>query len=226
MDCRSRSRIIAIGGICLAAIPVTGTRALAQAMQVVGASPTGSSATGSGAADTNAAGFNPYDPQWALAAPFAFNTASGMAAGIDRQAYTMKLGSGTVGLFAASNTQDNGARAMGSTGNFFDPLPFSPMVPRGGWYGGLGDSAWRSSFVGTYKSNPNEALFNGLYTTASFGVTSFKTSPEGLPGLTNFTSGNEATALTATAGIGVQITPQISIEGSVGFTQMQGSNFR
>ena len=29
-----------------------------------------------------------------------------------------------------------------------------------------------------------------------------------------------------TAGVGYQITPQITIEGSVGITQMQGSNFR
>lgn len=221
MHWKSRSRIIAIGGICLAAVVATGTCAHAQAMQAVG--PTGSSANASA---SNAAGFDPYDPQWTLATPFGFNSASGTAAGIDRQAYTTKFGSGTVGLFAASNTQDYGARAMGSTGNFFDPLPFSPIVPRGDWFGVLGDSAWRSSFVGTYKSNPNEGLFNGLYTTASFGATSFKTSPPGLPGLTNFTSGNDATALTATAGIGIQITPQISIEGSVGFTQMQGSNFR
>ncbi|MDE2603006.1 MAG: hypothetical protein KGL62_11645 [Bradyrhizobium sp.] len=225
MHWRSRSRIIAVGGLCLAAMVTTGAPAHAQAMQVVGAGPTDSSATGSGAADTNAT-FNPYDPQWTLAAPFGFNTASGMAPGIDRQAYTMKLGSGTVGLFAASNTQDDGARAMGSTGNFFDPLPFSPVLPHADWFGVLGDSAWRSSLVGTYKSNPNEALFNGLYTTASFGVTSFKTGPAGLPGLTNFTSGNEATALTTTAGVGYQITPQLSIEGSVSFTQMQGSNFR
>ena len=221
MDWRSCSRIIAIGGICVAAILATGTRAHSQAMQVVGGSSAGSSASGS-----NAVGFNPYDPQWALSTPFGFNTASSMTTGIDRQAYTTKFGSGTFGLFAASNTQDYGARAMGSTGNFFDPLPFSPIAPRGDWFGVLGDSAWQSSFVGTYKSNPNEGLFNGLYTTASFGATSFKTSAPGLPGLTNFTSGNDATALTATAGVGVQITPQISIEGSIGFTQMQGSNFR
>ena len=149
-----------------------------------------------------------------------------MTPGIDRQAYTMKLGSGTLGLFSASNTQDYGARAIGSSGNFFDPLPFSPVAQPGAWFSSLGDSAWRSSFAGSYKSNPNDALFNGLYTTASFGVTSFKTSPAGLPGLTNFTTGNDAIALTATAGVGVQITPQISIEGSVGFTQMPGSNFR
>ena len=221
MHWRPCAQIMAIGGICVAAILATDTRAHSQAMQVVGGSSAGSSTSGS-----NAVGFNPYDPQWALAGPFGFNPASGMAAGIDRQAYTTKLGSGTVGLFAASNTQDYGARAMGSTGNFFDPLPFSPIVPRGDWFGVLGNSAWRSSFVGTYKSSPNEALFNGLYTTASFGVTSFKTSAPGLPGPTNFTSGNDATALTATAGVGVQITPQISIEGSVSFTQMQGSNFR
>ena len=65
MDWRSCSRIIAIGGICVAAILATGTRAHSQAMQVVGGSSAGSSASGS-----NAVGFNPYDPQWALSTPF------------------------------------------------------------------------------------------------------------------------------------------------------------
>jgi len=182
-------------------------------------------APNSNANGSNTAGFNPYDPQWALAMPFGF-AASSMTPGIDRQAFTMKLGSGTLGLYSASNNPDFGAHAIGSSGNFFDPLPFSQVTQRGAWFSSLGDSAWRSSVVGSYKSNPNDALFNGLYTTASFGVTSFKTSPAGLPGLTNFTPGNDATAMTATAGVGYQITPQISIEGSVGFTQMPGSNFR
>jgi hypothetical protein len=217
MHLTARSRIIALGGICLMALLATRAPAQAQAMQ-------GSSAPGSNAppANSNASGFNPYDPQWSLAAPFGFNTAPG----VDRHISTMKIGSGTLGLFSASNTQDYGARAIGSSGHFFDPLPFSSIAPSGAWFSSLGDSAWRSSFVGSYKSNPNDALLNGLYTTASFGVTSFKTGPAGLPGLTNFTTGNDATALTATAGVGYQITPQLSIEGSVGFTQMQGSNFR
>ena len=205
----SRSRTVAVGGICLLAVLTTGARVHAQAMQVVGSNSTAS----------NANGFNPYDPQWALATPFGFG-ATNLAPGISQQAYTTKLGSGTVGLFAATNPQDYGARAIGSTGNFFDPLPFSPVAQRGDWFSNLGDSAWRSSFVGSYKSNPNDALFNGLYTTASFGMTSFKTGPAGLPGLTNFTTGNDAVAVSATAGVGLQITPQISIEGSVNFTQM------
>jgi len=223
MHWRSRSRTLALGGICLVAtfclmtILAMRAPAHAQAMQVVGSGATGSSPTNS-----SASGFNPYDPQWALAAPFGFNAAS-MTPGVDRQAYTTKFGSGTVGLFAATNTQDYGARAIGSSGNFFDPLPFSTIARPGAWFSSLGDSSWRSSFAGSYKSK--DALLNGLYTTASFGVTSFRTNPAGLPGLTNFTTGNDATALTATAGVGVQITPQISIEGSVGFTQMQGSNF-
>ena len=37
---------------------------------------------------------------------------------------------------------------------------------------------------------------------------------------------NNAVAMTATAGVGYQITPQISIEGSVGFTQIQGAPLR
>jgi hypothetical protein len=221
MHFRPGSRTIAFGGICLMATLATGAQVHAQAMQ-------GSNSTSSNAppANSNASGFNPYDSQWALTAPFGFNAASSMIPGVERQAYTMKLNSGTVGLFAATNTQDYGARAIGSSGNFFDPLPFSSVGQPGAWFSSLGDSSWRSSFAGSYKSNPNDALLNGLYTTASFGVTSFRTSPAGLPGLTNFTPGNDAVALTATAGVGVQITPQISIEGSVGFTQRQGSNFR
>lgn len=215
---------LAIGGICLLAIPATTASVHAQAMQPAGNAPN-SNAAGADGSSSNTAAFNPYDPQWALGMPFGF-TASGLP-GIDRQAYTMKLGTGTLGLYSASNNPDLGARTIGSSGNFFDPLPFSMIGQRGAWFSSLGDSAWTSSVVGSYKSNPNDALFNGLYTTASFGVTSFKTSPAGLPGLTNFTTpGNDATAVTATAGVGYQITPQITIEGSVGFTQMQGSNFR
>jgi hypothetical protein len=231
MHWRSRSRTVAIGGICLLAVPTTGARVYAQAMQVVGSSPSasgaaGSNFTGSNSTASNANGFNPYDPQWALATPFGFSAVSNLAPGMSQQAYTTKLGSGTVGLFAATNTQDYGARAIGSTGNFFDPLPFSPIAQRGDWFSNLGNSAWRSSFVGSYKSNPNDALLDGLYTTANFGVTSFKTGPAGLPGLTNFTAGNDATAVTATAGVGFQITPQISIEGSFSYTQMPPSTFR
>jgi hypothetical protein len=228
MHWRSRSRTIAIGGICLTAALATGTRVHAQAMQVVGSNPAASSSAGSNPATANSNGFNPYDPQWALSTPFGFSAVPNLAPGASQQAYTTKLGSGTVGLFAATNDQDYGARAIGSTGNFFDPLPFSPIAQRGNWFTGLGDSAWRSSFVGSFKSNPNDAVLNGLYTTASFGVTNFKTGPAGLPGLTNFSSGNgnDATAVTATAGVGVQITPQLSIEGSFSYTQMPPSTFR
>jgi hypothetical protein len=173
-------------------------------------------------ANSNASGFNPYDPQWAMAAPFAFN----MAPGVDRQVSTMKVGTGTLSLFSASNNQDFGARAIGSSGNMFDPLPFSAMAQPSPWFSSLGNSAWRSSFVGSYKSNPKDSLIDGLYTTANFGVTNFQTGPAGLPGLTNFTQGNNAVAMTATAGVGYQITPQISIEGSVGFTQIQGAPLR
>jgi hypothetical protein len=222
MHGRSRSRTLAIGGICLVVTLATGERVHAQAMQVIGSNPAASNGTGSSPAASNSNGFNPYDPQWALATPFGFSAAPG----ISQQAYTTKLGSGTVGLFAATNTQDYDARAIGSTGNFFDPLPFSPIVQRDNWFTGLGDPAWRSSFVGSYKSNPSDAVLNGLYTTASFGVTNFKTGPAGLPGLTNFTAGNDAVAVTATAGVGLQITPQISIEGSFGYTQMPASGFR
>ena len=140
----------------------------------------------------------------------------------------MKIGSGTLGLFSATNNQDFGARAIGSTGNFFDPLAVllrSPSPATGSPVWGIrrGDHPLSAA----YKSNPNDALINGLYTTASFGVTSFKTGPAGLPGLTNFTGGNGMMPRgEATAGVGVQITPQISIEGSVGFTQMPPSAFR
>src|ERR1700744_4216683 len=222
MHWRYRARSIAIGGICLMAALAVGASAHAQAMQVVGP---GSGSSNPGSTRSSTAGFNPYDPQWALTAPFGFNTTS---PGVSQQAYTMKLNSGTVGLFSATSNQDYGARAIGSTGNFFDPLPFSPLAQRGNWFTGLGDSAWQSSFVGSFKSNPNDAVLGGLYTTASFGVTNFKTGPAGLPGLANFSSsnGNDATAVTATAGVGLQITPQISIEGSVNFTQMPNSGFR
>ncbi|MDE2065792.1 MAG: hypothetical protein KGK01_02585 [Bradyrhizobium sp.] len=213
----SRSRIIAIGSICLTAALVSGESALAQAMQVVGPSSTN---LNSSASSSNTAGFNPYDPHWAMATPFGFNTA---APGVE--AYALKLNSGTLALYSATNTEDYGAHRIGSTGNLFDPLPFSSSTQPGAWFSGLGDSAWRSSVVASYKSNPNDTL-GGLYTTANFGMTSFKTDPAGLPGLTNFTSGNDASAMTVSAGVGYQISPHLTIEGSVGFTQMQqGSNF-
>lgn len=207
MHWRFFARSVAIGG-CLTVTLATGAltgRAQAQAMS---------------------SAFNPYDPQWAFTRPdmpFGFNNG---ATGGTQPLYTAPFASGMVGLSVQSSAPDTGARAIGSTGNFFDPLPFGPTLPRQDWFSSLGDPAWRTSFVGSYKSNPNSGLFDGLYTTASFGVTSFQTSTPGLPGLTNFTAGNNATGMTASAGVGFQITPQINIEGSVSFSQMPASNFR
>jgi hypothetical protein len=212
MHWRFFARSAAIGG-CLMAALATGAptgRAQAQAMS---------------------SAFNPYDPQWAFARPdmpFGFNTGgfNTGAAGGTQPLYTAPFASGMVGLSVQSTAPDTGARMMGSTGNFFDPLPFGPTLPRQDWFSSLGDPAWRTSFVGSYKSNPNSGLLDGLYTTASFGVTSFQTGSPGLPGLSNFTAGNNATGMTASAGVGFQITPQINIEGSVSFSQMPASNFR
>lgn len=78
---------------------------------------------------------------------------------------------------------------------------------------------------GSYKSEPS-ALFNGLYTTASFGAVTVRPNPLGISGMTGFAGGNDVTGLTASAGIGLQLTPQITIEGSVGLTQMPASGFR
>ena len=58
-----------------------------------------------------------------------------------------------------------------------------------------------------------------------FGVTSFKTNPN-FSGLTNFSGGNDGAAFSASAGVGLQLTPQISIEGSVGWTQAPSGTFR
>ena len=66
------SRTIALGGIGLMAMLATGAPVYAQAMQ--GSNLPASSAP---SANSSVSGFNPYDPQWALAAPFAFNTAPG-----------------------------------------------------------------------------------------------------------------------------------------------------
>ena len=68
-------------------------------------------------------------------------------------------------------------------------------------------------------------MFNGLYTTASFGLTDFRTNLPGLSGLTNF-SGNDLVGVTASAGVGFQLTPNISVEGSVSWSQMPSSTFR
>jgi hypothetical protein len=203
MQWRFCQRPIAIGGICLMVTLATGALAApahAQAQPVTG--------------------FNPFDPQWALAnpyTPFGFNAGSNMTPGTNQQAYTAKLGSGTVGLFVESG---------GISGNSFGPQFVSPTSGQPDWFTNVGDPAWRTSVVGSYKSNPNAALLGGLYTTASFGVTSIRTNPSGLPGLTNFYAGNDAVGVTASAGLGLQLTPQISVEGSFGYTQMPASAFR
>jgi len=204
MQWRSFSRSIAIGGICLMTTLATSAvvaPAHAQAQSVTG--------------------FNPFDPQWAALAnpytPFGFNAGLNMAPGTNQQAYTAKLGSGTVGLFVESG---------GISGNSFGPQFVFPTSERQDWFTNAGDPAWRTSVVGSYKSNPNAALFGGLYATASFGVTSIRTNPSGLPGLTNFYAGNDAVGVTASAGLGLQLTPQISVEGSFGYTQVPASTFR
>src|SRR6185437_13615523 len=130
-------RSIAVGGICLMATLATGgpvAPAHAQAQPVTG--------------------FSPFDPQWALANPF---TSFGFTApGTSQQAYTAKLGSGTVGLSVESG---------GISGNYFGPQFAFPTSERQDWFTGWGDPAWRTSVVGSYKSNPSAAL-GGLYSTA------------------------------------------------------------
>jgi hypothetical protein len=208
MHCGFCWRSIGIGGISLMAVSATGALiapADAQAQQV--------------------SGFNAFDPRWALATPFmfaGFNAGSNIAAGINQQAYTAPFGSGTVGLFVESNGQGGGAGA--TYGNFFGAAPAFPTSLRQDWFANLGEPAWRTSIVGSYKSAPDTALLNGLYTTASFGVTSFN--PSGFSGLTNFSAGNDAVAVTASAGLGLQLTPQISVEGSVSWTQVPSPTFR
>jgi hypothetical protein len=111
-----------------------------------------------------------------------------------------------------------------ATGNNLFVSPTS--LPQDLFGANLANPAWRTSIVANYKSEPNTALFSGLYTTASFGVTSIRTNPAGLPGLTNFSGGNDAVALSARAGVGLQLTPNITFEGSVGVTQLPTSPFR
>ena len=213
MQWRFSSRSIAIGGACMMfALATSGSiaPAHAQAMQQV----SGPQAGVSQANDSLASGFNALDPQWAFANPFMasrFGLGS-LATGVSEQAYATKFGSGTVGLFVESNAP--------TSSHFFGTLPVSQQD----WFSGLGDPAWRTSMFGSYKSDPKAGMFDGLYTTASFGVTNFKTNPS-FPGM-NFSGNNDLTAVTASVGAGLQLTPQISIEGSIGFTQMQNSNFR
>jgi hypothetical protein len=120
-----------------------------------------------------------------------------------------------MGLLVESNVRDG---AGGPSGNLLGPPLFSQ---RQDWFAAMGNPEWKT-ISGNYKSNP--ALLNGIYTTASFGVTDFRTS--GFSGLPNFSGGNDMVGVTARAGLGFQLTPQITIEGSVGWTQLQGSAFR
>jgi hypothetical protein len=202
---------MAIGGVCLAATLATSglvAPADAQMMQQVDASPINGSQT---------SGFDPLDPQWAFADPFMAPGFGVGSIGMNQQAYITKFGSGTVGLFAESSAQ--------GSSNFFGAPSIPSASLRQDWFSNLGDSVSRTSIFGSYKSVPGTALFDGLYTTASFGVTSISINPQGFSGLPNF-SGNDVTAVSARAGLGLQLTPQISIEGSVGFTQGALSTFR
>jgi hypothetical protein len=204
MQRRFCSRSIAIGGIFLIVTLATGAlmeRAHAQAQPLIG--------------------FNALDPQWAFARPY---MSSGWNAG-NQPAYTATFGSGTVGLFVQSNVRD-GAGASGISSNLFGPLLFSPTSQRQDWFANLGSPDWRTSIFGSYKSAPDTALFNGLYTTASFGVAAIRTNPLGFSGLPNFSAGNDVVGLTASAGLGLQLTPQITIEGSFSWSQVPSSTFR
>ena len=207
MHWRFGSRLLAIGGISLTVVLAAGAlieRADAQMQQLN-------------------EGFNAFDPQWALGNPFmssGFGLGSNIAVGINQQAYTARLGSGTVGL----SVESYGANA--TAGNFLGPALAFPTSQRQDWFSNLGNPASFTSVVGSYKSAPDAALFDGLYTTASFGITSISTNPTGFSGLPNFTAGNDAVGFSAKAGLGLQLTPQITIEGSVGVTQMPTSAFR
>ena len=166
-------------------------------------------------------GFNALDPQWAFANPFissGFGAGASMATVINQQAYATPWGSGTMGLFVASNA----GGASGISSNMFGTLPTSQ---RQDWFANLGGPASFTSVYGSYKSAPDMSL-NGLYTTASFGVANIKANPLGYSGLPGFSAGNDVSAFSARAGVGLQLTPQISIEGSVGFTQGPASTFR
>jgi hypothetical protein len=164
-------------------------------------------------------------PQWLVGnayMPMGFAAGPEFAAGTSQQAYTAKLGSGIVGLFVESN---NGARLNGVSGNFFGTSSAFPTSQREDWFSNLGNPAWRTSVFGSYKSDLSAGLFNGLYTTASFGLSDIKTNLPGFSGLTNFSS-NDLVGITASAGVGLQLTPNISIEGGVSWTQVPNSTFR
>ncbi len=167
---------------------------------------------------------NELYPQWLIGNPYIANgfvAGSNFATGVSQQSYMTKLGSGVVGLFVESN---DGARTNGIPGSFFGASSAFPTSPRENWFSNLGNPAWRTSVFGSYKSDVNAGLFNGLYTTASFGLTDFKTNLPGFSGL-NF-SGNDLVGVTASAGVGFQLTPNISVEGSVSWSQMPSATFR
>ena len=168
-------------------------------------------------------GFNEFDSRWALAS--GLNAGSNFA-GINQQVYTAPFASGTVGLSVESSGRDGGAGVSGMSGNAFSPLLAFPTSQRQDWFSNLASPDWKTSMVGTYRSGPDTGLFNGVYTTASFGMAGVRTNPLAFSGLPNYSAGNDAVAFTARAGLGIQLTPQISVEGSFGFTQMPASTFR
>jgi uncharacterized membrane protein (UPF0136 family) len=168
-------------------------------------------------------GFNEFDSRWALAS--GLNPASNFA-GINQQVYTGTFGSGTVGLSVESSSRDAGAGPSGLPGSAFSPLLAFPTSQRQDWFSNLASPDWKTSLVGTYRSAADTSLFSGVYTTASFGMAGVKTNPLAFSGLPNYSTGNDAVAFTARAGLGIQLTPQISVEGSFGFTQMPASTFR
>jgi len=209
MRWRFCSRSLVIGGGCLMLTLAAGARvepARAQAQPLNG--------------------FNESYPQWLVANPYmptGFIAGSNFPTGINQQGYMAKLGSGTVGLFVESS---DGGGASSFSSHFFGASSAFPTSMREDWFSNSGNPASRTSVFGSYKSDLNTGLFNGLYSTASFGITDFKANLPGFSGLTNFSAGNDAVAVTTSAGIGLQLTPQISIEGSVGWTQMPSSTFR
>jgi hypothetical protein len=200
------SRSIAVGGICLTLAAAAVAPVGAQAQQADGLGLWGTA--------------NGSYPLWAR--PYLFSGFNGSSP-TTGSGYTTKLGSGTVGMFVESYGQGNGGWAGGGSSNYFSSMSGGPTSLRENWFA-AGDPAWRTSIVGSYKSEPNSAL-SGIYTTASFGMTTIKANPLGLAGLTNF-SGNDAVGMTVSAGAGVKLTPDITLEGSVSWTQMQPSGFR
>jgi hypothetical protein len=207
MQLRFCARSIAIGGIFL-----TATLATCALVEPANAQ----------AQQSN--GINEFDSRWGFATPFtsAGLNADSNIAGISRQAFTAPLGSGTVGLLVESN-RDNGA---GASSNLFGSMLASPLPQRQGWFANLANPDWRTSVFASYHSAPITGLFNGLYTTASFGLTSISATPPAFSGLPNFTSGNDVVGMTARAGVGLQLTPSVTVEGSVSWTQVPNSTFR